>query len=131
MIDHVTYNELSAYIDALCQLLQTREFIAGVLLTSTAVEKRTANRILCMELPMWICTSVVFYDQIDNIEDNFRNLCPMVQPNRAGEIELFDLYEIVKSIVAHRGSYFIKDKYTLESTVYQLKLAQRLGIQLN
>ena len=123
MIDHLTYNDLSADIDALCQLLQTRELIADVLHTSTAVEMFTANMIFCMELPMWICTSVVFYNQINNIEDNFTNLYPMcslVEPNRAAKIELFDLYKILKLTAAHRNSYSIKDKYTLRGAVYQL-----------
>ena len=123
MIDHLTDTDLSPDIDAICQLLQTRELIVDGIIQCTVAEMYSANAVFCIELPMWICTSLSIYNQINNMEDNYKHLYPLgslVEPNREAKLELFDLYRSFKLISKHYNNNFIQDNYALRDVVYQL-----------
>ena len=99
MIDHLTDTDLSNDIDALYKMSLTKHtepWIGGYRL----LEEYIQNLMYCVELPMWIGTSLVIGDQICNVDDNFTNLYSMdllTQLENVAKFDLSNIYESLKS----------------------------------
>ena len=95
-IDHLDYTNLSSDTDSLYYLLQEKEYIGVVMFASKVIDWFHTNVANSIELPTWICSSVIIADPIYNIEDNFINLCNVNfsrQQSSAVECKLSNCYD--------------------------------------